>query len=204
MIRLDSATQRISMTLRNDGNGSCFVWHDWVDAAMGSLRGLEYDDDVVLNRKRRIIRADLREPVVEMSPLLEVCDGNLIRTGTSRIWLGWPAFDIRICKFEMDQLLAASDIGLEEYHSENMSPGQKLTSGEEERERNLSEAVDRFEKLSKIIMDSMKHLQFLLSRTITNRGAVMLCDMRSIQNKRTVLKQIKIVEENNVDDLRIT
>ncbi len=37
------------------------------------------------------------------------------REKTARIWKGWPPFDVRFCKFEMEQWLGACDIDVRNF-----------------------------------------------------------------------------------------
>ena len=61
-----------------------------------------------MNGGRSMIQADLREPVVRMSPLPDEDSQELgERTGMAHVWTGWQPFDIRICKFEIDQWFTA-------------------------------------------------------------------------------------------------
>ena len=68
-----------------------------------------------MNNDRRIIQADLQEPVVKMSPLPDANSRELgERRGIAHVWMGWPPFDMRICKFEMDQWFSANNMQLED------------------------------------------------------------------------------------------
>ena len=60
--------------------------------------------EVEKKNDRRIVQADLRKPVVKISPLhYEVGE----QTGIAYAWMGWPPLDKRICKFEIDKWLNA-------------------------------------------------------------------------------------------------
>ncbi len=50
--------------------------------------------------------------MVDMCPLHVDGDGNVEKTGTARVWMGWPVSDVKICKFEVDQWLSACEINL--------------------------------------------------------------------------------------------
>ncbi len=41
MIRVDLTNRTVSLKLRTSGDDARFVWQDWVDAAMGFLKGFE-------------------------------------------------------------------------------------------------------------------------------------------------------------------
>ena len=57
-----------------------------------------------MNDDRRIIQADLREPVMKMSPLPDENSRELgERAGLAHVCMVWPPFDMRICNLEMDQ-----------------------------------------------------------------------------------------------------
>ncbi len=84
-----------------------------MNAAMGYLKGIEEHDSGAWGYGRQIPRADLRKPMLELCPLL-INEYGIVpvaeRTAIARVWMGWPAFDVRICKFEFDQWLAACDV----------------------------------------------------------------------------------------------
>ncbi len=112
MIRLDLTRQTLSLRLQTNSDDGRFTWQDWVDAAMGYMKGVEEHGDGDWGYGRQIVRADLRKPMVELCPLRLDEDGieaAVEKTSTARVWLGWPVFDVKICKFEMDQWLAACD-----------------------------------------------------------------------------------------------
>ncbi len=53
--------------------------------------------------------------MVELCPLRVNQDGiepAVDKTNIVRVWTGWLAFDVRVCKFECDQWLAACDVDL--------------------------------------------------------------------------------------------
>ncbi len=99
MLRLDLRDRSVSLTLRNDAGYSRFIWQNWVDAAMGYIKGCGRD----------IVRPDLSKPMLELCPLRMNEDE---RTKTVRVWQGWPVFDMQICKFELEQWLDPCDINL--------------------------------------------------------------------------------------------
>ncbi len=107
MIRVDFTNRTVSLRLRNDSGITQFRWQDWVDAAMGCLNGIE---EMGFGFGRQILKADLRKPMVELSPLCVNEDGmepEAEKTSTARMWMGWPPFDLRIFKFELDQWFTA-------------------------------------------------------------------------------------------------
>ncbi len=110
IIRVDSDKSEMSLRLQNDSGDARFIWQDWVDAAMGSLKGFEEGGNGEKGYGRKIVRADLRKPIVELCPLHVTGNGDVtrvVRMRAVRIWMGWLAFDVGICKFEVDQLLNA-------------------------------------------------------------------------------------------------
>ncbi len=118
MIRVDHIKGTVSLRLRNNGSEGRFVWQDWVDAAMGCFKGFEERDDDDCGYGRWIVRADLRKPMLELCPLRVNQDGIesvVKKTMTARVWLGWPVFDMAICKLEVDQWLAACDVKINRY-----------------------------------------------------------------------------------------
>ncbi len=137
MLRVDFTNRTVSLRLRNDSGIAQFRWQDWVDAAMGCLKGIEENDDGDLGYGRQILKADLRKPMVELSPLRVNKDGmepEVEKTTVARVWMGWPPFDVRICKFELDQWFTACNV--------------KLNGGLERRERSTAEdEVSRFEEM---------------------------------------------------------
>ncbi len=137
MLRVDFTNRTVSLRLRNDSGITEFRWQDWVDAAMGCLKGIEENDDGDLGYGRQILKADVRKPMVELSPLCVNEDGmepEVEKTDTARVWMGWPPFDVRICKFELDQWFNACNV--------------KLNGGLERKERSTAEdEVSRFEEM---------------------------------------------------------
>ncbi len=115
ILQVDLTNRAVSLRLRNNNDDGRFIWQDWVDAAMGCMNGFEEDEDSDSGYGRRIVKADLRKPIVELCPLRVdeySIDAAVEKTGTARIWMGWPPFDMRFCKFELEQWLAACDINL--------------------------------------------------------------------------------------------
>ncbi len=116
VIRRDSEEGTISMSLQNDSGATRFIWQDWVDAAMGCLKGFEEAGNGEQGYGRKIMRAELRKPMVEVCAALpeneETGDGVVARRSRARVWKGWPAFDVRICKFEVDQWLCVLNIDM--------------------------------------------------------------------------------------------
>ena len=111
-IRIDLDIQKCLVGLKKGVDVSRFVWQDWVDAAMGFMAGYNYRGGGKGEYERRIRRADLRDTVVELSPLRTDEDDRVIETSTAGVWMGWPPFDVHICKFEMEHWLNACDIDL--------------------------------------------------------------------------------------------
>ncbi len=115
ILQVDFTNRTVSLRLRNDSDITQFRWQDWVDAAMGCLKGIEEKRDGDLGYDRQIVRADLSRPMVELSPLRvneEGMEPEVEKTGTARMWMGWLPFDSRIFKFELDQWFAACDVHL--------------------------------------------------------------------------------------------
>ncbi len=110
MIRVDGEAHTVSLSLKSGRGVERFKWKDWIDAAMGCIEGWDKREDA--ENKKTIIRGELHEPIVEMCPLREDGDGNVEKTGTARVRMGWPASDAEICKFEVEQWLSACNINL--------------------------------------------------------------------------------------------
>jgi len=103
----------VSLSLKSNSVEGTFKWQDWIDAAMGYMKGWnERDDGGEVKYEWTIVRVDLREPMVEVFPLRIDDEGNVEKTGVAQIWQGWPVFDTSICKFEVEQWLSACDIDL--------------------------------------------------------------------------------------------
>ena len=117
IIRFNILRGTVSLRLHNDSCNAQFVWQDWLDAAMGCLKGFEDGKNSELGYGRKIIRPNLREQMVELCQLYVNGYGIgavMDQMSTARVWLGWPAFDVRICKFEMDQWLDACNVNIRE------------------------------------------------------------------------------------------
>ncbi len=143
MIRVDFANRTVSLRLRNDSGMAQFLWQDWVDAAMGCMRGIEEKEEDKLGYGRQILKADLRKPMVQLSPLRVNEDGmepEVEKTTTARVWMGWPPFDVSICKFELDQWFAACNAN--------------LTGRLERKERSIAE--NEASRIKKIIEDVLR------------------------------------------------
>ncbi len=115
VIQLDKRNRTASLRLQNDSGEAQFKWQDWVDAAMGCMKGFEEFSNGKFGYGRKIVRAELGKPMVELCPLLVDKDGIepvVRRTSTARVWTGWPAFDVRICKFEVDQWFDACGLDI--------------------------------------------------------------------------------------------
>ncbi len=125
MLRVDLTNCTVSLRLQNSCGDGRFIWQHWVDAAMGYMKGAEERGDGEFGYGRQIVRSDLRMPMLELCPLRFVedrlyprsLDENGVdvvvkKTSTARVWLGWPLFDVKTCKFEMDQWLAACEVNV--------------------------------------------------------------------------------------------
>ncbi len=56
--------------------------------------------------------------MVELCPLRlneKAIDETVEKTKTTRIWMGWPIFDVHICKFEVDQWVNACGVHLRDW-----------------------------------------------------------------------------------------
>ena len=64
IIRVDFESWRVTLQLKNEGESSQFISQDWVDTAMGIMKGL---GEGKIENDRRIKQAVFRELVVRMS-----------------------------------------------------------------------------------------------------------------------------------------
>ncbi len=137
ILQVDFTNRTVLLRLRNDSDITQFKWQDWVDAAMGFLKGIEEQDDDDMGYGRQILRADLSKPMVELSPLRVNEDGmepEVEKTAAARMWMGWLPFDVGICKFELDEWFTACNV--------------KLNGGLEGKERSTADdEVSRIEEL---------------------------------------------------------
>ena len=114
IIQVDLTNGIVSLRLRNSISDARFIWQDWVDVAMGCMKGLEEGADEP-GFGKQVVRGDLSRPMVELCPLRvneEAVGVTVKKTSTARIWMGWPVFDIGICKFEVEQWLDSCDVHL--------------------------------------------------------------------------------------------
>ena len=79
---------------------------------MGFMSGHNGRGDGKVKYERKIRRADLRDGIVTLCPLRTDDDERLVETSSVGVWMGWPPFDVHICKFEMEQWLKACEIDL--------------------------------------------------------------------------------------------
>ncbi len=63
MLRIDLPRNTVSLGLRNDSGDDRFMWQDWVDSAMGYMKGFEESYNSDQGFSLRIVRADLRKPM---------------------------------------------------------------------------------------------------------------------------------------------
>ncbi len=110
LIQIDKRNCTVSLRLENDSGDTRFIRQKWVDAAMGWMKGFEEGKDGKRGYGRKIVKAELRKPMVELCPLhvrYDEIEEVVQKTRTTRVWTGWPVFDVRICKVEVDQWLGA-------------------------------------------------------------------------------------------------
>ncbi len=111
---------------------------------MGCMKGAEESGNGDCGYGRHIVRADLRKPMVELSPLHLNEDGIeavVEQTHSARVSLGWPVFDIRICKFEIEQWLAACDVNVNRNIGyENRRKAEKAIAQAEQETRKIISA----------------------------------------------------------------
>jgi len=85
-----------------------FVWADWIDVAMGYMKGKDagYNADCkTIWRIRTPSKCDLSRPLLEIPkghPELPELPGNI------RLWTGWPLFDIKVVQIGMNQWMEAA------------------------------------------------------------------------------------------------
>ncbi len=65
MLRVNLTNRTVSLGLRNYSGDSRFMWQQWVDAAMGYMKGFEQRSNGDWKFGRQIVRADLRKPMLE-------------------------------------------------------------------------------------------------------------------------------------------
>ena len=136
-IRIDVDMQKCSVGLKKGSEISRFVWQEWVDAAMGFMVGYNDRGSGKVKYERKIKRANLREGMVTLCPLRTEDDVRVVETSIVEVWMGWPPFDVHICKFEMDQWLKACDIDLAAHRllSEYSGNGRRFDDVDAEIER---------------------------------------------------------------------
>lgn len=94
-----------------------FKWADWIDSAMGFLKGIDdhlernnlgqVPEHILYWRKRTPSKCDLTRPLLTIPkghPEFPQLKGDI------RIWTGWPFFDIKLVHFEMNQCLNAAGL----------------------------------------------------------------------------------------------
>ena len=69
----------------------------------------------------------------ELEPVIQ-------KTSTTQVWMGWPAFDVRTCKFEVDRWLKACHLKLRSW-----VPDKYLKSKEDPRE-SVERETERVER----------------------------------------------------------
>ena len=140
-IRIDKNRETCTVGLKKGSEVSRFVWQDWVDAAMGFMAG--YNDACGrMGYERKTRRADLQDAIVELCPLRVDDYERVIETSKVRVWMGWPPFDVHICKFETEQWLNAFDIDLAAHRLANFDIDYRNISLFDE----VDEELERAEK----------------------------------------------------------
>ncbi len=140
-IRIDWKTRTLALSLNSGRDEDLFEWQEWIDAGMGCFKAWNKRDGAAMSYKRTVVRGDLREPMVEFCPLRDDGNGNVGRTDTARIWMGWPVFDVNICKFEVEQWLTACGINV------NTSEDKFEADREVERCERLLQAIVKTESI---------------------------------------------------------
>ena len=140
-IRTDVDMQRCSVGLKKGNEISHFVWQDWVDAAMGFMAGYNDLGGGQVKYERKIRRADLRDGMVELCPLRTDDEERVIETSSVEVWVGWPPFDVHICKFEMEQWLKACDIDLAAHRTEDWDSCEHVDEEVDRAERVIESVV---------------------------------------------------------------
>ncbi len=147
-IQVDEKTQLVSLKLVSESDDARFIWEDWINAAMGFMEGCDESRTNKVENKRIFREVDLRKSMLELSPFhVENIEGsNPTTTGTVRVWMGWPAYDVRICKFELDEWLTACKIDLANLARLDVYGNNAVANREVERAENAIMAiVSRFE-----------------------------------------------------------
>ena len=136
-IRMDVNIQRCWVGLKTGVEISRFVWQDWVDAAMGFMAEYNGRGGGKVKYERKIRRADLRDGMVKLCPLRTDDEERVVETSIVGVWMGWPPFDVGICKYEMEQWLKAFNIDLAAHRlvSEDAENWRKLYYVDKEIER---------------------------------------------------------------------
>ncbi len=107
IIRADFGAHKVSLTSNTNGDDVRFAWQVRIVKAMQSMKGFDENPAGKSTYEQMIVRADLRELMAVLCPLHWGVDGAPRKTSTARILLGWPLFDLRICRFEVEQLLTS-------------------------------------------------------------------------------------------------
>jgi len=103
--------KKLVMPLEAGESVEHFKWAEWIDAAMGFIKGMdkimekELPKHIVNWRKRTPSKCDLTIPIQTISvpnPEIPHLPGDI------HIWMGWPFFDIKLVHFEMNQWMQAA------------------------------------------------------------------------------------------------
>jgi len=104
--------KNVTISLATGESVTVFNWEDWVNSAMGFMKGMEdamsndeIEDGTKRWRKRTPRKVNLSGPIVTVpGPSEELPD----LLGDIQVWTGWPFFDIKITQFEMNEWMRAS------------------------------------------------------------------------------------------------
>lgn len=145
-----------------------FHWNEWINAALGILKGY---DNWYVSRFEHSLPVIVTETAVDVS-------GAVMRFGYPLMnvehdiwfWEGWPFFDSRICEFELQQLIVARD--------ERIRPETCL-------EREVNEMKSKLDAVanSGIPLANLRYMQQLLK--IGNRAGGKFC-FENVKEKAVV------------------
>ena len=110
-ITVNQDTGRVALCLKSGDNVN-FRWQEWINAAMGLMKGqnelvkskVEKKDSISPGQLEMIKPADISRPLLCIeSPHVDLPEFK----GELKVWTGWPIFDVRLCQFEKDQIMNA-------------------------------------------------------------------------------------------------
>ena len=124
---MNTDSREASLKLKCEAENTRFEWENWINAAMGLLKGwnervMDRREDDFEGPSGLVKPAQLSRGVLELEPPhaeLPKLAGKIL------VWTGWPMFDVRVCQFENDQWMATYGLLPEDAEEQKFEHAQR-------------------------------------------------------------------------------